>query len=318
MKSTNKFALLTLFLFSIESLKAATREVATSDTMVSFHLQGDSCSINFIDDPRYIFIEGSIGNVKGKFMFDTGIGTGLTINSLYVKMPGGRKIGKGFNGSGEHYDIYRLDTVRNIKIGENLVFPACGPAQTNEEKGIQEDLMPDFLGLIGYDSFKGYIFKLDYQHHRLTFYKNTDIRNNNKDYLEGEKVIAVLDVRTSILPNHPLIDVHIDSLFIEAGFDTGTPGAFYPSDSLKQELINKGLLSAEDDHGEAVLKNLVFTGGFNGYTRQLHVLPPDAANGIKKAIGFKQENIIELGHGFLSQYKTVWDYDHHKIYLLQK
>src|SRR5476651_1480629 len=318
MKTTIKFAILALCLFTIGSLKAKTREVAPSDTILSFHLQGDSCSINFIDDPRYIFIEGSVGNVKGKFMFDTGIGTALKINSLYVKLPGGRKIGNGFNGSGEHFDIFRLETVRNIKIGESLAFSACGPAQTNEEKGVQENFMPDFLGFIGYNFFKGYIFKIDYQQHRLTFYKNTDARNTNKDYLKGEKIVFVLDVRTSILTNHPLIDVHVDSLSIEAGFDTGTPGAFYPSDSLKQKLENKGLLSAEDDQGEAVLKDLVFTGGFNGDTKQLHVLPQDDANGIKKAIGFKQENIIELGHGFLSQYKTVWDYDHHKIYLLEK
>jgi hypothetical protein len=318
MKSTIKFILFTLFLFNIQLLKAATKEVEPSDTLSRFHVQGDSFSIHFIDDPRYIFIEGSIGNTKGKFMFDTGNEVALKINSLYVNLLGGRKLGTGFNGSGEHFDIFRLDTVRDIKVGETLAFPLCGPAQSNQERGIQENFMPDFLGFIGYNFFKGYIFKLDYQQHRLTFYKNTDARNVNKDYLKGEKVVAVLDVRTSILPNHPLIDIHIDTLSIEAGFDTGTPGAFYPSDSLKQALLNLEQLSAEDDQGEAILKNLVFIGGFKGDTKQLHVLPQDAAEGIKKAIGFRQENIIELGHGFLSQYKTVWDYDHHKIYLLQK
>lgn len=33
------------------------------------------------------------------------------------------------------FKTFRLDTVRNIKIGESLAFSACDPAQTNEKKG---------------------------------------------------------------------------------------------------------------------------------------------------------------------------------------
>ena len=318
MKLKIKFLLVFTLVIAAKCCFAVTPCEAPPDSLPKFHLQGDSCVIDFLPKQQYIFIEGSIGFVKGKFMFDTGSPKALTINSLFVKLPGGIKAGTGFNGSGEHYDILRLDTVRDIAIDGGYVFPAVGPVGTNEEKGIQNGLMPDFLGLIGYDFFKGYVFKLDYAHHKLTFYKSTSEFVGQKRYLNGEKLVATLNFEKRKAPNHPLVSVKINGIPFEGEFDTGQPGTFYPTDSTKKILQKNKIFSVPDQNGESKLSGLELATGLRVDLKYLHVRPHDTGNGIRKAIGIEEENFMGLGYGFLSQFITVWDYDNQKIYLLAK
>ncbi|MCX2481153.1 hypothetical protein OQY15_18760 [Pedobacter sp. MC2016-15] len=313
-----KLLLAALVLTLTNTVIAQVPSMPENHELPEFHLTEDTCSINFLDHARYIFIEGSIGKTKGKFMFDTGSQTSLAINRLFVETKGGKKIGTGFNGSGENYDVFRLDTVRDINVGNRLSFDICGPVEANEQKGIHEHLEPQFLGLIGYDFFKGYVMKVDYRNHRLTFYKNTETRNKNQDFLKGEKLITVINLKASLLPNHPLTDLQINGVSVDAGFDTGTPGVLYPTDSFKEELSKKGILGEKDKESETTLKNLEFANGYKGYSEQIHILTPEQGMGIRKAIGFQTENMLELGHGFLAQYKTVWDIQNKKLYLLQR
>lgn len=300
------------------TVHAQIMEEKVLDSIPEFHLDGDSCVIPFIEDPRYIFIEGSIGKIKGKFMFDTGARHSLAINSLYTNLSGGKKNGAGFNGSGEHFDVYNLDTIRDIQIGKQLLFPLVGPVSLHEQKGIQENLMPDFLGLIGYDFFKGYLIEVDYKNRRIAFYKNTIKRKESQDFLIGEKVITVLDLKASLLPNHPLTDVKINGTMLEAGFDTGTPGVLYPTEDFKKEISGKGILSGKNIEQEARLNDIEFSNGYKSFSTQIHVLSPNEGAGIRRVIGFKTENILSLGHGFLSQYKTIWDFEGKKLYLLER
>jgi hypothetical protein len=63
-------------------------------------------------------------------------------------------------------------SIHNV-TGNNLAF-------------MEEAITPDFLGFIGHDFYRGYLFKLDYKGNRITFYRQTDARRQSKDYLAGE------------------------------------------------------------------------------------------------------------------------------------
>ena len=53
-----------------------------------------------------------------------------------------------------------------------------------------ESITPNCMGFIGFDFFKGYLFKLDYLNQTITFYKNSESRQKTKDFLIGEKVVG--------------------------------------------------------------------------------------------------------------------------------
>ena len=311
-----KYVMVFIAIILTEHSFAGTFSKSSLDSLPKFQLQGDSCVFNFLADQQYIFIEGSIGTVKGKFMFDTGSQAALIINSLFVKLPGGKKIGTGFNGTGEHYDVMQLDTVRNIVIDGRCTFSAVGPAVASEEKGIQDGLMPDFLGLIGFNFFKGYILRLDYLHHKLILYKSSSSFAEHKRYLNGEHVLSVLNFEKRKAPNHPLINVKIDGIPLEAEFDTGQPGTFYPTESTKSRLLLDGVLSPPNDNNESKLNAVELATGLKIDLNYLHVRPHDTGNAMKKSIGITEDDFIGLGYGFLSEFVTVWDYDNQKIYLL--
>src|SRR5690606_18484092 len=84
---------------------------------------------------------------------------------------------------------------------------------------------------------------LDYTKRKLTFYKYTSARATSKDFLDGEKVVAVLDFETRKLPNFPMIKVEVDDVEILASFDTGgSYGSLEITDRDAEKLTKKAAL----------------------------------------------------------------------------
>lgn len=274
-------------------------------------LQGDTCSLHFTVFQYFPMIDATVNGIKGKMMFDTGNENALSLNDHLVKQTGGKKVGRGFTGSGQSFDVNMYDTIQEVKIGDRLKYSNSGPVIGNNMDFL-EAVTPDYLGFVGHYFFDGYLFKLDYKKGLISFYKF-----GNKDFLKGEKVIAVLDFETGKLPNHPMIHIKVGGVDMLGLFDTGQLGDICLSDSVKKVLTENKTLILSDKPPLASLIDIELAPGVTASIPQLHSFPAAKASGVKNALGISAENILDIGYGFLAQYKTVWDYKEHKLYLLE-
>lgn len=275
-------------------------------------LNGDTIHLHFTVIEYFPLVNAEVNGIKGKVMFDTGNEKAFSFNDHLVKQGGGVKIGAGFAGSGQSYDVYRYDTIQQVQIGDMLKYENNGPVNGYNQSFL-EVLAPDFLGFLGHDFFKGYLFKMDYKKGVITFYKSTSGR---KDFLKGEKVIGVLDFTTRKLPNHPVVRVKVGGVDMIGLFDTGQLGDIYLSDSLQKVLMDKQVIVPGAGPSLVSLNSIELAGGVSVALDQVYNSPANNAQGFKQAMGITEENILSIGYSFLKQYKTVWDYEAGKIYLL--
>lgn len=273
-----------------------------------FRLQGDRVTLPFVMVREFPFVEGSVGEVRGKFMLDTGMEKALAINDHRVAV-NTVQAGSGQFGSGQKFAVRQAPVVNDLRVG-GLVYPRVTTVSTQEAIQL-EKITPDFIGWIGFRLWEGYAIKLDYQRLQATFYRGAP-----SDYLEGEKVLAALPFGTRKLPHIPVMDVKIGDTDGTAIFDTGAYGILCIDAQTKDRLIDSGVLKPVGDSdtydlyrlkiGDTTLPDLkgitVLTGGF-----------PAA-----EQTGLHDKVILVMGYSFLNHYKTTWDYQRSTMYLLQK
>jgi len=273
-------------------------------------LHGDQVTLPIHMVREYPFVEGEVDGVKGKFMLDTGTGEGLIINDHRVTLEGGTVLGKGFFGSGQTYEKRLRPSVKDIRLGE-MTFPEVTQVQSQDTQLQEEHITPDFLGFIGYWFWDGYALKLDYKQSRATFY-----RGGPDDYLRGEQVVAALPFELRKLPNNPVMHIKVGSTDFAAVFDTGQYGLMFVDQDTLNRLKKEGLITPDKNNGEKVtVTGIRFDNGLTATIPAMDVsTKPFVA---AKPIGLTEKNILTLGYGFLSQYKTVWDFKRKTIYLLR-
>jgi len=257
---------------------------------------------------EFPFVEGEISGVKGKLMLDTGMEQALTINDHRVPLTGGHLSGTGYFGSGQTFQTRMNEVVPNIKIGAMQYNRATQVA--SQDSTLLEEITPDFIGWIGYYFWHGYAMKLDYARLEATFYKGPA-----EEYLAGEKVLAVIPFETSKLLNHPLVHIKIGNVDAMAAFDTGQYGSLFTDEQTKALLVQTGSLSNERDN-DFDLKDLTMGGKSLPVIPKIHV--STSVFPAAEPIGISERNILTIGYGLLSQYKTIWDWKSHRIYFLAR
>ncbi|MRX78575.1 hypothetical protein GJU39_21070 [Pedobacter petrophilus] len=302
------------FGYSISQVKAQVFEKTAE-------LHGDSLVFPLTIINAFPFISATVNGVSGKFMFDTGNQFSIDINDNYIKLPNKKVKGKGVVASGQSYKKNVNDTIREVKFKNGLTYQNLENITSGNYEFLQKYITPDCLGYIGHNFFKGYLFKLDYLRRKITFYKNSSERSMSNDFLANEKVLAVIDFETRKLPNHPLVKLKIDKVDVLAAFDTGQFGSLqldYPSN---ESLKRKGsvLFSGTDGEGDTLLtvKNITMGGKFKTTLKGVELTNFEDTQIIRKALGIVEPNILDIGYRFFSQYKTVWDYNRKKIYILE-
>jgi len=285
-----------------------------------FRLVGDSISFPLTLVNAFPFISGEVNGVKGKFMFDTGHEGALSINNTMVPLSMQQNEGERRVGRGQKYTKYNNESIKEIKLINGMQFQDLKNIESGNYDFLQHNITPDCIGYIGYEFFKGYLFKLDYVGRKLTFYKNTPAREASKDFLNNEKLVAVLDFETRNRPNNPIIKVKVKDVEMLAIFDTGS---------------DYGLLGITDKDTEKLkrTKNII-NYGINGKNDSLFTLNEIQMNSsftidimaiekfegnftpVAKSLGVTEDNFLLIAHRFLAKYKTVWDYEHKKIYVL--
>ncbi|MGC4043184.1 MAG: hypothetical protein QM758_05225 [Armatimonas sp.] len=285
-------------------------------------LYADVYSLSFTMVHEFPFVSTNINGTAGKLLFDTGNQDALSLNDhLLTNLGEGAVVGSGFVGSGQTYTVTRRTKIDHVVIGtgkQALQFTDV-PNILSQDTRFLEGITPDCLGWLGYDFFQGYLMKLDYARKVLTFYKTTDARRRTKDFLRGEKVIAVLPFETRKLPNHPLLHVKVGDQDILAAFDTGQMGTVTMSKTMQETLASRKLLTMLTEK-RCRIDGILLTGDRGeSITASVENVPlfdkPGPAAG---PMGTPEANILSLGYAFLKQYKTVWDYPDKKIYLLKR
>nr|WP_315224681.1 hypothetical protein [uncultured Flavobacterium sp.] len=285
-----------------------------------FQLTGDMISFPLTIVNAFPFISGEVNGVKGKFMFDTGHKGAIDINNNMVSLSRQKTDGVGFVASGEKFKNFINDTIKEVRLVNGLHFQNLKQIPSANYDFLQNSITPDCIGYIGYNFFKGYIFKLDYTKRKLTFYKNTTERESSKDFLNGEKVVAVLNFEIRNNPNIPIIKVKVADVEMVGLFDTGgSYGLLDFTDKNTERLVKKKYLRnyGKDGYDDDlfVLNNVELSNQLTTDFIGIHTL--EETSQFKKAIGVTEENILILAYRFLSKYKTVWDYEHKKIYVLE-
>lgn len=268
------------------------------------------------------FISGEVNGVKGKFMFDTGNQNALDINDNLVQLAQKKEKGSGQVGSGQKFKANVNDTIAEVKLADGSVYKNLVNIKSGNYDFLQNAITPDCIGYIGHNFFKGYLVKLDYLRRKIILYKNTDQRKSSKDFLEGEKVLAIINFEIRRLPNHPLVRVKIGGIEMIAAFDTGQYGTFQLEDKVEKLLTAKSLIipsgkDAENDKTYTI-NDMILDGKFKVSLKGVYSETREDNEHVREALQITEDNIIDIGYRFLDQYKTIWDYEAKKIYILEK
>jgi hypothetical protein len=284
-------------------------------------LQGDVQAFRLYLVNAFPFIPVTVNGTKGKFMFDTGSGGGIELNSNLIKLKPGKPLGKGNVASGAKFEISVQDTVAEVKFDNGLVYHNLLQIKSENLDFLQNRITPDCAGYMGYAFVKGYLFKLDYLRNQVTFYKNTAERQANKDFLKGEKILAVLPFEIRRAPNDPIVKLKVGDVDIIGVFDTGQYGMVQLNPAEEKKLLQSKLLTAAGTDGAgdtiATLLQVSTAEHFKFDLPALNYYPHSQPMPFKKSLLITEDNMITLGYRFLSQYKTVWDYENKQIYILQ-
>lgn len=285
-----------------------------------FHVTEQAVQVFRINVVNYfIFLSGEVNGTSGKFMLDTGTRDSVVLNDHLLSLGGGEQKGQGQVGSGQSYSRVLHPCVNRIGLRGAPEQQRLANIESNNLDFIENDITPDFLGFLGYDAFAGYSFKLDYARLTLTFYKAD--KGERLPSLEGETVLATLPFTTRKRPNDPFISVTLGGVPFVAAFDTGQSGTLEMSQQTRNSLIARKILiplPGKDEDGNAVyrIEQLKLP---NGLTVSLPALPISEPGSIAdKGIGITEDKAIFLGYLFLNQFKSVWDFPNHTLYLLQK
>ncbi|WP_420142351.1 hypothetical protein [Sphingomonas sp.] len=295
-------------------LAAVAAPVAAADTPSAavphapeVRLAGEIVTLPIVMVREYPFIEGEVAGVKGKLMLDTGMGEPFVINDHRVPMTGGTKIGTGFFGSGQTFDIRLQAGVDGVRIGA-LRYPRVTNVQSQDARML-ERITPDFLGWVGQAAFASHAMKLDYRRLTATFYKG-----GPEAFTRGETVIAVLPFETRKLPNIPLLPARIGDLDAIVSLDTGMNGSLAISEEKRQRLVAAGLIKPTQDPEAFDLHGVRIAGMAAATFPAIEV--EEGPSPSAKSVGITEDTELELGYVFLRNYKTVWDYRAKRLYLL--
>lgn len=274
-----------------------------------FRLSGDTVVLPLVMVREFPFIQGSIAGVSGQLMLDTGALDALVVNDHRVPVREAEIVGTGLFGSGQTFARQMVPAIEDVRFGP-LAIDRVTTVQTQDGQMLEQRITSDFLGWFGYHAFDGYALEIDYRRLEATFH-----RHGASDYLTGEQVVAELPFTLRRLPNIPFMQGRVANLDLTVLWDTGQNGGLYTTEAGKAELLASGRLTPSSGRPEAFDLHDMQVGGTTFAVLpaiSVQTEPSPAAT----PLGLTEGHHLMLGYTVLSQFKSVWDYERQRIYLL--
>ena len=304
---------------SSQAAPATQPATRSPDTAVNetVHLQGESLALPLVVIKGFPFLEGEINGTRGKLLFDIGEEASLALNSHLVTPPNGKVIGNGFFGSGQTFSVLRFPVVDSLKLLGGPEYTAIQNVRGNPGLPLEQHITPDFIGWIGLSWFQGYLLKLDYARPSVSFFRDQSPGESEAmpAALKGEKVLQVLHFSNAGHPNLPTLPVHIGTHTFLATFDTGSHNVLWLTPELREQLKADGSLHQEEDDSFQ-LASVSIDGRLIDLNS--HVEISQGSPSFAKSLRNPTDPVMTLGYEFLSHFRTVWDYEHQTVTLLEK
>ncbi len=260
----------------------------------------------FLNNHTYVKVKIN-GQGPFDFMLDTG-GANVITTRLATALGIGFKGQLEVRGVGEKSQDLALAQIESVSVGEatirNQTFYVLSFDDLSEAEGIVVE------GLIGYEVFKRFVVRLDYERSLLTLYDPAEF-----EYVGNGKVVTFeFDGRT------PIVDGTIDGLPGKLTFDTGSRGyvALHSPFVEANGLLQKYPEAIESITGWGVggaTRGKVLRGQILTIGDDIVLQSPIMTLSLQKSGSFTDKyQIANLGAGILSHFNLVFDYRQQRIY----
>jgi hypothetical protein len=262
----------------------------------------------------FILIDGEVTGKKGKFMFDTGTPFGILLNSHYLELNKKDLVASGNASSGQVLDIF-LDSVSKINIGKQVSYNKLLTVPNSDFSFIEQGIVKDFLGFIGYDFYKNYEFVIDYDYQTITLYKLDKNGSVINLYNLPNAMVTTLQFTTTNKKQIPIVEIKLGNTAINGLLDTGNQGNLSLNKDTFNNLTQQGILTLGNqgnlygvNQDDTTLYNM------NQLSYRATLLHPMNAVTVTESA----ENHLGLGYQFLKNYITSWNFKKRTITLFQK
>ncbi len=194
----------------------------------------------------YLFIDGQVNGKKGKFMFDTGTPFAFFLNHHFVPLAKDKYLSQGYAASGQLIVMHTQNRAVSIKLADQIQLDGLKSLPHSNFDFIQDNVEDKFLGMVGHDFNKNYLFIINYDKQTIDFHAYDQTGKALSDYVEKDKIIVTLPFIATGDGKMPELDFFIGNEKIAGFFDTGNLGSLTLTQDMKTRLENEGHISVEE------------------------------------------------------------------------
>jgi hypothetical protein len=285
-----------------------------SDKPDNYIIEQEHIILPFSIVDGYIFIDGQVGEISGKFMFDTGNPFGVFLNNNYVKLDTTNFFNSGNAGSGQKLKLYK-SAIEKIDVANQFKFEKLSNVVHADFAFIEEGITANFLGFIGFEFLKNYEFVINYNLKEIHLYLLDEKGDHLMTNITNENIIATLNFNTTSDEQIPTVEIFSAGQKINLSFDTGAPGSLKLTKQSANKLRKAGNLIEINNNSRAKekeFKTTYFTlRGANYETTSIGDI-------INLPFSEGKKNELMCGYNFLKNYLSVWNYKKKTLTLIKR
>jgi hypothetical protein len=193
-------------------------------------------------------IDGQVNEIPGKFLFDTGTHFAFFLNNHRLLLSRDTFLARGTTASGQELVLYQQDSpVESITLADQVTFEEVRSLPHTDWSFVEQALVEEFLGTVGYGFNRNYWFVIDYDTQIIDFYSLNRDDETLANALSLDRAVAILNFEpTGAEGNLPAVEFTIGDTPIIGMFDTGDHGTLKLTQTLKTQLEREGYLTADD------------------------------------------------------------------------
>ena len=260
----------------------------------------------------FIMLDGQVDQTRGKFVFDTGTPDAFFLNRGFLPLTQDRFLAQGSAASGQPVAVYAQTQPVTIDLANQFQF-ANQSIRHGDFSFTQANLGDRFLGFVGHEFNRNYLFVINYEQQIIDFYSLKQDRKRLNATFDTRQLVTTIRFKSrpgeDRIPEFP-ITIGNEPLL---GFlDTGNLGTLELTTALKAKLEQQGHLHCRPtDYWYGIRESRV-----QCTVRNLRYGNQTLANVHNLTLTISQKNEIGLGYQFLKHYVTAWNYRDRTITLL--